>query len=83
MLIGVHHPGFNFNLADPSTSYVEMRTYSNLVFGFHLAHYRCAWCTGALCVSLFPGLLCPVIYISLIDLFLLFFCFLFLGIRRA
>ena len=50
MLIGVHHPDFNFNLADPSTSYIEMRTYSNLTFGFHLANYRCAWCNGALCV---------------------------------
>ena len=51
MLAGAGHPAFLFNFNDPSTVYMDMRTHTNLEFGYLLAHYQCAWCTGPLCVS--------------------------------
>ena len=51
MLAGAGHPAFTFNFNDPANIYLEMRVYSNLEFGYVLAHHECAWCSGPLCVS--------------------------------
>ena len=69
LLLGAGHPDYQFNLADPSTIHLEIQAYSDLEFGYHLAHWFCAWCTGPLFVSYFHLSVPRTGIITLSDLF--------------